>query len=76
MPSKRPVCLSCLSFDVEAIVDGEPADAALFACFDCRDVFYFMADTPPRIRRLGLFELYVTPGAGRGNEATHGIEEH
>ncbi len=58
---RRPVCLACVSFDVEGVVDGERADVELFACFDCWDVFYFMADTPPRLRRLGLFELYEEP---------------
>lgn len=56
---RRPVCLACVSFDVEGVVDGEPADAELFACFDCCDVFYFMPDTRPRVRRLALFEMYV-----------------
>jgi hypothetical protein len=46
-----------MSFDVEA-VDAEPAKLALFACFDCQDVFYFMPDARPRARELGLFELY------------------
>ena len=55
---QRPVCLSCMSFDVEAVADGEPAKLELFACFDCQDVFYFMPDARPRTRRLGLFELY------------------
>ena len=55
---RRPVCLSCMSFDVEAGVDGEPAQLELFACFDCQDVFYFMPDARPRVRRLGLFEVY------------------
>lgn len=60
----RPVCLSCVSFDVEAVVDGEPADVEFFACFECQDVFYFMADARPRLRRLGAFELYkVAPPA-------------
>ena len=54
----RPVCLSCVSFDIEAVVDGESADVELFACFECRDVFYFMADARPRLRRLGVCELY------------------
>jgi len=58
---RRPVCLACVSFDVEGVVDGERADVELFACFDCRDVFYFMADTRPRLRRLSLFEMYVEP---------------
>lgn len=65
MRPMRPVCLACVSVDVEAVDDGQPADAALFACFDCRDVFYFMADTRPRVRRLGLFEMYERRGAGR-----------
>jgi hypothetical protein len=47
-----------MSFDVEAVVDGEPAKLELFACFDCQDVFYFMRDARPHARRLGLFELY------------------
>lgn len=63
MRSIRPVCISCLSFEVEAAADGEPADAELFACFDCQDVFYFMADARPRVRQLSLFELY---GVARG----------
>lgn len=54
----RPVCLACASFDVEAIVDGEPTELQVFACFDCQDVLYFMADARPRARTLGLFELY------------------
>jgi hypothetical protein len=58
---RRPVCLSCVSFDVESVVDGEPDDVAFFACFDCQDVFYFMADARPRVRQLGLSELYVGP---------------
>ena len=71
MRSIRPVCLACVSVDVEAIVDAEPADAALFACFDCQDVFYFMADTRPRIKRLGLFETYEGHGASwRGSTPT------
>lgn len=65
MRSIRPVCLACVSVDVETIVDGQPADAELFACFDCQDVFYFMADTRPRVRRLGLFEMYERSSAGR-----------
>lgn len=64
MRSIRPVCLACLSFDVEAVVDGEPTEAELFACFDCQDVFYFMADARPRVRQLGWSELYVTASAG------------
>ena len=58
MQPLKPICLTCVSFDVEAIVDDEPADIGLFACFECQDVFYFMADAQPRRRRLGLFELY------------------
>ncbi len=54
----RPVCLACTSFDVEAIVDGETTELQVFACFDCQDVLYFMADARPRTRTLGLFELY------------------
>ena len=54
----RPLCLSCASFDVETVVDGEPAELQVFACFECQDVFYFMADARPRARTLGLFELY------------------
>lgn len=57
MRSIRPICLSCVSFDVEAVVDGEHADVELFACVDCSDVFYFLADARPRIRALGLFDL-------------------
>jgi hypothetical protein len=57
-PPRRPVCLSCMSFDVEAVVDGELAKLELFACFDCQDVFYFMPDARPRARRLSLFEVY------------------
>ena len=63
MRSMRPVCLTCVSFDVEAIIDEQPVDAELFACFECEDVFYFMADTRPRVRRLGLFEVYERRGA-------------
>lgn len=59
----RPVCLACVSFEVEAVAGEEAADVDLFACFECRDVFYFMADSRPRQRRLGLFEMYVKPGA-------------
>lgn len=55
----RPVCLSCASFDVEGVIGGQPADAELLACFECQDVFYFMADARPRVRRLALFELYA-----------------
>ncbi len=58
----KPVCLTCVSFDVEGIVDEQPVDAELFACFECQDVFYFMADARPRARRLGLFELYQKGG--------------
>ena len=59
MRRMRPVCLACASFDVEAIVDGEATELELFACFDCQDVFSFMADAQPRRRRrLSLFELY------------------
>jgi hypothetical protein len=55
----RPVCLTCVSFDVEDIVDDERDEVRLFACFACRDVYYFMADAQPRRRRrLGLFEVY------------------
>ena len=54
----RPVCLSCVSFDVEAVVDGELVEAELFACFECQDVFYFMADARPRARQLGVSQLY------------------
>lgn len=58
----RAVCLSCVSFEVEAVTDDrEPADVEkLFVCFECRDVFYFLADARPRGRKLGLFDL---PGA-------------
>ena len=55
---QRPVCLSCMSFDVEVVVDAEPPKLELFACFDCQDVFYFMPDARPRARELGLFEVY------------------
>ena len=55
----RPVCLSCVSFDIETVVDGESAEAQLFACFECQDVFYFMSDVRPSLRRLGVFELYT-----------------
>ena len=59
MRTMRPVCLTCVSFDVEDVVDGERAEVQLFACFECRDVYYFMADAQPRRRRsLGLFEVY------------------
>ena len=58
----RPVCLSCVSFDVETVVDGELVEAELFACFDCQDVFYFMADAKPRVRKLGLSQLYEPSG--------------
>ncbi len=60
---RRPVCLACVSFDIEGVDDGERTDVELFACFDCRDVFYFMADTRPRVRRLGLFEMYAGPSS-------------
>ncbi|MEP6607429.1 MAG: hypothetical protein ABJA83_01985 [Burkholderiaceae bacterium] len=60
--SRRPHCLSCVSFDVEAIVEGEPREIELFACFECQDVFYFMPDAPPQLRKLSVFELY--PAAG------------
>ena len=58
MQSLKPICLACVSFDVEAIVDDEPGEVGLFSCFACQDVFYFMADAHPPRRRLGLFELY------------------
>jgi hypothetical protein len=45
-----------VSVEVEAVVDGEPAE--LYACFECRDVFYFLPDARPAPRRLSLFELY------------------
>ena len=70
MRSIRPVCISCLSFDVEAVVDGEPADVGLFACFDCQDVFYFLADARPRVRQLGLWELYADGGADKPRAQT------
>lgn len=54
----RPICLACASFDVETVIDGEPVEVQVFACFQCQDVFYFMADARPRTRSLGLFELY------------------
>ena len=58
-PAKlRPICLTCVSFEVEMVVDEQVAEGELFACFDCRDVFYFMADARPAVRRLRLFELY------------------
>ena len=63
---RRPVCLASVSFDVEGVVDGERADVELFACFDCWDVFYFMADTRPCVRRLGLFEVYGEPAPAEG----------
>ena len=47
-----------MSFDVEVVVDAEPAKLELFACFYCQDVFYFMPDARPRARELGLFEVY------------------
>ena len=58
MQPLKPICLACVSFDVDAIVDDDPAEIGLFACFECRDVFYFMPDAQPRGRRPGLFELY------------------
>lgn len=59
MRTIRPVCLACVSFDVEDVVDVERNEVQLFACFECRDVYYFMADAQPRRRRrLGLFEVY------------------
>ena len=59
MRRMRPVCLACASFDAEDVVDEEQAEVQLFACFQCRDMFYFMADAQPRRRRrLGLFEVY------------------
>ena len=58
MQPLKPICLACVSFDVEAIVDDDPAEIGLFACFECRDVFYFMPDAQSRGRRPGLFELY------------------
>lgn len=61
--SRRPTCLTCVSFDVEAIVDGELTELELFSCFDCQDVLYFMADVRPRVRRLQSFELYAAPSA-------------
>ena len=57
-PKLRPVCVTCVSFDVEAVVDGEPTEAELFACFECRDLFYFLSDARPTPRQLDLFELY------------------
>lgn len=57
----RPVCWSCVSFDVEGNVDGVPAEAELFACFECQDVFYFMPDARPRVRQLTISELYMEP---------------
>ena len=57
--SLRPICLKCVAFDVEQVVDGELTESELFACFECQDVFYFMTDASPRVRRLGLFELYT-----------------
>ncbi len=61
----RPVCWSCVSFDVEGTVDGVPAETELFACFECQNVFYFMPDARPRVRQLTLFELYKEPDASR-----------
>lgn len=58
--------MACVSFDVEGVVDGDRTDVELFACFDCRDVFYFMSDTRPRVRRLGLFEMYEGPAPAEG----------
>lgn len=59
MRPMRPICLACVSFDVEDVVEDELAEVQLFACFECRDVFHFMADAQPRRRRrLGLFEVY------------------
>ena len=58
----RPICLACVSFDVENVVDREPEQAEFFACFDCQDVFYFLADARPRARQLGAFELYAAGG--------------
>ena len=59
MRTIRPVCLACVSFDVEDVVDEAQAEVQLLACFECRDVFYFMTDAQPRRpRRLGLFEVY------------------
>lgn len=58
----RPLCLSCVSFEVEAVVDGEVTEAELMVCFQCQDVLYFLPDARPRMRRLGLFELYRQPG--------------
>ncbi len=67
----RPVCWSCVSFDVEEIVDGVPAEAQLFACFECQDVFYFMPDARPRARQLTICEFYVKPGvSGKRGGAT------
>lgn len=57
MRSIRPVCLTCQSFDVEGVLE-EAVEVELFCCFDCRDVFYFMADARPRVRQLTLSELY------------------
>lgn len=57
----KPVCLACVSFDVEAIVDDEPAEIGLFACFDCQDVFYLMPDARPRVRHLSISEFYMEP---------------
>ncbi len=63
--SRRPACLSCVSFDVETVVNGELAELELFACFDCQDLLYFMADSRPRVRYLGAFELYAAPGGSQ-----------
>ncbi len=56
--SRKPVCLSCASFEAEAIIDGQPVEVEYFACFDCQGVFYFMPDARPQIRHLGFSELY------------------
>jgi hypothetical protein len=58
-----------VSFDVETVVDGEPVEAELFACFDCQDVFYFMADAKPRIRQLSLSQLYEPSGGVKRGRA-------
>jgi hypothetical protein len=58
MRSIRPVCLSCQSFEVEAVIEEQAVEVELFCCFDCCDVFYFMADARPRVRQLNLSELY------------------
>lgn len=64
MQSIRPICLACVSFDVEAADDSAPAEIEYFACFDCQDVFYFLTDARPRVRRRGLSELYGELGVG------------